>query len=235
MNCQRTKDLIVIGIYGRLTKSQQEELKAHLQVCPNCASRYEKSALLMNLRKQDKDIPEPDLKRSWEVISSRILKRKQSSGVKNLRKWALAACSLLIVFILGYFAGKRILNPGPTSISAAVDIEADYSFSSYADNLNPVLVNFLNRNEVETPEALRILEQKLISDMLTRTRLLKSLASGSEDMVLMELLQDLEIILMSLKNMNPEDLDSARHLARMIQEKKISLRLQELSSTRSTI
>ena len=189
----------------------------------------------MNLRKQDKDIPEPDLKRSWEVISSRILKRKQSSGVKNLRKWALAACSLLIVFISGYFAGKRILNPGPTSISAAVDIEADYSFSSYADNLNPVLVNFLNRNEVETPEALRILEQKLISDMLTRTRLLKSLASGSEDMVLMELLQDLEIILMSLKNMNPEDLDSARHLARMIQEKKISLRLQELSSVKSTI
>jgi hypothetical protein len=160
------------------------------------------------------------------------------------RKWALAACSLLAVFVLGYFAGRQVLGPGRSDLGLGgagsapagevVAVYSDTSFTEYADSLRPVLVSFLNRDGVETPEALRVLEQQLVSDMLVRTRLLKDLAYGSEDESLLELLQDMEFILMSLRNLDPTDRDSAQHLAGLIREKKVPLRLQEFRSARST-
>lgn len=253
MNCQETQNLLTIAVYGRLTSSQREALQTHLQTCAECAALYEKTVPLMDLRIAEvSDIPEPDLERSWAVISNQVLRRRRALPQRILgtwarspmRKWALAACSLLAVFALGYFAGKQVLGPGRSPLeparagmSASVESAAAYSsisFAEYADSLRPVLVSFLNRDGIETPEALRTLEQQLVSDMLARTRLLEGLAAGSGDDTLLELLQDMELILISLRNLDPEDRDSARHLAGLIREKRIRLRLQEFRSARST-
>jgi len=235
MNCQNAQDLIVIGIYGRLTTFQKEELQAHLQTCTDCTLKYKQAAPLMDLRSESSHIPEPDLKRSWTVISDQVLGRRRFFTQFPMRKWALAACSLLAVFVLGYFAGKQVLSPRTARFSLPAEAAATYSFSSYANSLKPVLIDFLNRDGVETPETLRLLEQQVINDMLIRTRLLKSLAAGSEDLILLELLQDLELVLISMDNLDPEDRDSAEHLASLIREKKVSLRLQEYGSAQSTL
>ena len=189
----------------------------------------------MDLRSEISHIPEPDLKRSWTVISDQVLGRRRFFTQFPMRKWALAACSLLAVFVLGYFAGKQVLSPRSARFSLPTEASATYSFSSYANSLKPVLIDFLNRDGVGTPDTLRLLEKQVINDMLIQTRLLKSLAAGSEDLILLELLQDLELVLISMDNLDPEDRDSTEHLASLIREKKISLRLHEYSSAQSTL
>ena len=235
MSCQNTENLIAIGIFGRLTPSQREELEAHIKTCPECARRYTESTHLIGLRPESEVIPPPDLEHSWELISARTEGRRRSWIFVPMRKWALAAGMFLMVFILGYFAGKKFLDigsPDPTAIP--VRIQA-VSLTAYVDNLKPVLVNFLNRDGVSPPENIRQLERRVIREMLIRTRFLKSLASHSQEPAMMELFQELELILTAMDNMKPEDRETAQHLSRMIREQQVSLRLQQLITAKSTL
>jgi hypothetical protein len=230
MNCEKTKNLISIGIYGKLTPEQRRELDAHIKGCPECARLAEKSAPLLDQRREE-ETPPPDLDKSWRVISAETLERRRPRMTKPMRKWALAAASLLVVFILGYFAGKMVLSGGKELPSGGAAIP---SLTAYADNLRPVLINFVNSRE-EAPPEIRKLESRIISDMLQQTRMLKDLAAQTGYRERLELLQDLEFILISMDNLQPDDRESARHLARMIRDKDISLKLRELITYQSTI
>lgn len=230
MNCKKAKDLIAIGIFGKLTPEQRGELDDHIKDCPECARLAEKSAPLLD-RRREEEAPPPDLEKSWRVISARTLERRRPLVIKPVRKWAFAAAFLLMVFILGYFAGKMVLSDGKKLQSSSSAIP---SLTVYADNLRPVLINFVNSREEATPE-IRELESRIISDMLRQTRMLKDLAARAGDRERLELLQDLEFILISMNNLQPDDRESARHLARMIRDKDISLKLRELISYQSAI
>jgi len=81
----------------------------------------------------------------------------------------------------------------------------------------------------------RGLEQRIVSDLLDRTRLFKSLIPQDASPALRELLQDLELILTAIDNLEPGDRDTARHLVGLIREKDVSLRLQQLIRTQSTL
>jgi hypothetical protein len=231
MKCQKAKNLITIGIYGRLTAGQKQELESHLKECPECMRLYEKSALLMDLRLKEKETPSPDLEKSWSVISEKVFNRRRFPRIIFVQKWILVASSLLIVFILGYFAGKEVLKTGQKGFP--LESMTPLSLTSYADYLSPVLVNFINQDRNEDPERIRSLEEEVIKDMLLQTRLLKEIALNQGNTEMQELLQDLEFILVSMSNLESEDQEVARHLARMIQEKNISLRLKLITEKSS--
>lgn len=233
MKCQKAKNLITIGIYGRLTTGQKQELESHLRECPEYMRLYEKSAPLMNLPLRRRKIPSPDLEKSWSVISKLTMDRRRYSKIIPAQKWVLVASSLSIVFILGYFAGKEVLNTGQKGF--AVESVTPLSLASYEDHLKPVLVNFINQDRNETPEKIRRLEKEIIRDMLLQTRLLKELASHNGNTEMLDLLQDMEFILVSMSNLESGDQEVARHLVRLIQKKNVSLRLKELISVKSSI
>jgi len=233
MKCQKAKNLITIGIYGQLTKRQKQELESHLKECVACMRLYQKSAPLMNLRLRQREIPSPDLEKSWSIISKQTMPRRRYSKIIPAQKWVLVASSLLIVFILGYFAGKEVLNTRQKGLSTGS--MTSLSFHSYADHLKPVLVNFINQDRNETTDKIRRLEKEIIRDMLLRTRLLKDLASHNGNTERIELLQEMEFILVSMSNLESGDQEVAQHLARIIQEKNISLKLKELINVKSSI
>lgn len=230
MNCQKAKDLITIAIFGKLTIEQRRELDDHIKDCPECARLAEKSAPLLDRRRKE-EAPPPDLDKSWRAISAETLERRRPRVVNPVRKWALAAASLLMVFILGYFAGKMVLSDGKEIPSGSAAIP---SLTAYADNLRPVLINFVNRRE-EAPQEFRQLEKRIVRDILRQTRALKDLAGLAGNREKQQLLQDLEFILVSIDNLQPDDRESARHLARMIREKGVSLKLRELIASQPTI
>lgn len=233
MNCEKAKNLITIGIYGKLTSEQRKELESHLNRCPECARLYEKSAPLMNHRIEDKEIPSPDMDKSWKVISEQFQSHRRSSRIIPSPRRVLVASSLLLVFILGYFAGKEVLKTGPKDFTG--ESVTALSLASYADHLKPVLINFLNQGRKEIPENIRRLEKEIISDMLFQTRLLKELSSQNGNPEMLDLLQDMEFILVSMSNLESGKQEEAQHLIRMIQEKNISLRLKELITVKSSI
>jgi hypothetical protein len=141
----------------------------------------------------------------------------------------------MIVFAAGFFFGRRLLIVPPASQVPLPLSLSEISLENYADFLQPVLVNFSNQDSAQNPKSLRRLERRIVSDLLNRTRLLKSFIPENGNPVLRELLEDLEFILTALDNLEPGDRDSARQLAGLIRDNEVSLRLRQLIMTQSTL
>ena len=88
MNCEDIKNLITIGVFGKLTDSEKSRLEEHLQKCPECAGLYEKSTQLRVRPEDEEDIPLPDKEKSWKVIQAEsIPKRRSWQGLFPYQKW----------------------------------------------------------------------------------------------------------------------------------------------------
>lgn len=238
MNCEDTKNLITIGVFGKLTDSEKAQLEDHLQKCPECAGLHEKSAQLSSTFEDKEDIPLPDKEKSWQVIQTESLhKRKSWQGLFPYQKWAFAASALVVVFILGFLIGKRLFFPPQTTNqpeSLALQVY-DLPIQRYAENLELLLISFMNRADSPKQEQTSELEKKVIEDMLVQTKLLKHLVSQGDDPYLLPLIEDLEFILVSISNLRPQDQDSAAQLARMIRENELKFRVKTLLTSKTTI
>jgi len=238
MNCEAARNLITIEVFGNPDPVERAALEEHLRRCPDCARIFEKSAVERHPLDVPDDIPTPDWEKSWEVISSQTLDQPRGFRPFGLPgKWAFAAASLLAVFILGFILGRRFLQqPSDRPILAAAGrSEPALPFKVYAESLEPVLTDFLNRGEAERPRDIVELEQKIIRSMLAETRLLQGLGEQSQDGPLQGFLEEMEFLLVSMGNLKPGDRDSADLLSRTIRDRRIRLKLHELSGVKTVI
>ena len=252
MNCREAETLIVAGVYGRLTPEERAGLESHAETCPACRGLMAEWATILDLKAlpEKEAVPFPDWEKSWSRISAEALDkhsrrrsvfRRPVPGGPVWARPAAAAAAVVLVFALGYFAGRRVLidRPGEAveTASAAsspavspISVSGRVLLAEYADNLKPILVDFLNRGDVRPPAELAALERRIVRDMIGQTRLLENLAAESEDAGLRGLLLELEFILTSMANLDPEDKESTDHLGRMIREKDVALRLRDLAA-----
>ncbi|MDH4272198.1 MAG: zf-HC2 domain-containing protein [Candidatus Aminicenantes bacterium] len=238
MNCEEARHLVTIEVFGNPDPDERAALEEHLRRCPDCARVFEKSPVGWEPFDVPDDIPTPDWERSWEVISGRALGRPRGFRLFGWPgKWAFAAASLVVVFILGFILGRRFLQPpSERPILAEVNPSEPASpFKMYAESLEPVLTDFLNRGEAERPQEIVELERRIIQSMLAETRLLQVLAEQSEAVSLQGFLEEMESLLVSLANLKPGDRDSADLLGRTIRDRQIRFKLRELSGVKITI
>jgi hypothetical protein len=246
MDCREAESLVTAGVYGRLTPEERATLEGHARTCPACSALLEKWAGVHELRARTRedDVPLPDWEKSWARIAAGTVatrRRRRFTFGRPALGWpvwarrAAAAASVILIFAAGYFAGRRFISErpgeGPRTTAAAPSAgSAEVRLAEYADELRPLLADFLNRGDVRPPEGLVEVRRRLVRDMLGQTRLLKGLVEESGDAGLKGLLSDLELILTSLANMGADDKDSADQLARMIRERDISPRLRDLAA-----
>lgn len=236
MNCDECKNLITISVFGKLTLSEKTQLEKHLRTCPDCVRIFEKSAQLSALFEDKDDIPLPNKEKSWQVIRAQSRPRQRGwKGLYTYQKWAFAASVILAVFVLGFLAGKRFFF-SPPSISPPETLAMDYTpFQRYGENLELILVSFMNRADTQKQEQVSELEKEVIRDMLVQTKLLKHLVSQREDPYLLQLIEDLEFILIGISNLRPQDQDSAAQLARLIRDNELKFKVKTLLSSKTTI
>ncbi len=235
MNCHQAENAMIVAVYATLKEEEETALKEHISRCRKCARRWEQTAHLRKKTRKTTSFTVPDPDRLWTVISDRLSKRSRPPVRGRSWQWAPAVAVLLLVFAAGFFFGRRMFFAPPAAmIQSPLDLSAA-SLESYADYLQPVLVNFLNQNGVRDPESMRQLERRIISDLLDRTRLLKSLIPEDGSPVLQELFQDLEFILTAMDNLEAGDRDAARHLVGLIRDIDVSFRLHQLIRTQSTL
>lgn len=236
MNCQDAKDMITVGVFGELAPDEKALLESHLRDCPSCARIFEGSKASRAMFEVPDRYPRPDWDRSWEIIAAGALGRTKTWRLFGLPgRWAVAAASLLVVFALGYVVGRRIHEPpmGPTGFALASAAEPSPLYR-FAETLEPVLIDFLNRGKTERPREVADLERKIVRSMLTETRLLQALAASSRDPELAAFLEETETILLSLANLKPGDRESADELGREIRERRIRSKLRDLMSANLT-
>jgi hypothetical protein len=237
MNCEKSKNLITVSVYGKLTPQEKSQLEEHLHVCSECARIHEKSTQLSSLFEDKEEIPLPDKEKSWQIISAKAIQRKNGRTVFfPYKKWAFAASALVIVFILGFLIGKQFFFPGPgkTSPESVALKSYESPILRYTEELEPLLINFMNRTDAQKQEEMSDIEKLVIKDMLIQTKLLKHLVSQRDDPRLLQLLDEIEFILVGISNLKPQDQDSAKHLTRLIRENEIKFKLKTLLSSETT-
>jgi hypothetical protein len=106
MNCEESKNMIAISLYGKLTPTETAQLERHLRECPRCAGIQEKSAQWSQLFDEKNDLPLPDKEKSWQIISDRAFKRKGGwLGRLAPKKPAFQFASVLFILAAGFAAG----------------------------------------------------------------------------------------------------------------------------------
>jgi hypothetical protein len=107
MNCEESKNLVTISVYGTLTASEKSRLEAHLRECPSCAGRYEKVRKLNDLFTEKEDVPLPDMEKSWRIITADVFRRRPGrltafAAKKPAFGFSLAFFLLVVGFGAGY-------------------------------------------------------------------------------------------------------------------------------------
>jgi len=238
MTCDDAKNLMTIDILGDLDPADTAALKDHLARCPSCARAFERSAALRKATRPVQEPRLPDWEKSWEVIARESLPSGRTRSRFSLRPaiWASAGAALLAVFVLGYMAGRRILRPVPQPVLfAAAAAETVTPLQTFADAMEPVLTDFLNRGTAAPPRGMLEAREKSIRALLSETRLLKGLAEETRDEPLWNFLDELESVLVSLSNLKPGDRDSADLLDRTIRDRHMRTKLREMSGVKTTL
>jgi hypothetical protein len=238
MNCQDYQDFIVIRIYGELNQEQEQKLQAHIRECPECSRMAERLAQHSGILTGPEPEAHPDWDTSWRTISEKSFpkSRKKWGALPRLPKPVWVAASVAAVFVLGFFAGKQFVFRSSVTASSGLAALArtDSPFVRYADDLEPLLIGFLNRtgqNPQPEAEQLQRIQSLVIQDMLLQTRLLRHLAAQHTDPALLEFLEDLEVILVGMANLRSGDQESLSQLQTIIREKNLKFKLRSLSQS----
>jgi hypothetical protein len=113
MNCEESKNLIAISVYGKLTPEEISQLKTHLHDCACCANIYERSEKLSEFLNEKNDIPLPDKEKSWQIIAAKALKRKGGWFERFApQKPAFQLSFALLLLVVGFTAGYFIRSEG---------------------------------------------------------------------------------------------------------------------------
>ncbi len=113
MNCEESKNLMTISVYGTLTSSEKDRLEAHLRECRRCAGQYEKVRKLNSLFSEKEDIPLPDKEKSWRIISADVLKRRPGRFAPLTAKRPVFGFSLaFFLLMVGFGAGYLVRSGG---------------------------------------------------------------------------------------------------------------------------
>ena len=235
MECSHIKKLLVIDIFGKLTQSQKDELRKHIENCRSCADLVRRSKAYSGLLTENIDIPVPNWEHSWQNIRKRTFlskKRIDRPAMIPYRKWILAAVTCCFIFFIGFMIGKHTFLNHPQQ---AVVQSVDELLSAYSENIQMLFIDFTNSRFENRNEETTLFEAEIISVMMQQTRMLKYLASQKKLEDLAILLEDIEFILVSISNLRPEDRDSRSQLNQLIRQGSLRVRLQALSQNMTTI
>jgi anti-sigma factor RsiW len=114
MNCEESRNLMTISVYGKLTSSERSRLEAHLQECASCAGQSEKVRKLSHLFTEKEDVPLPDMEKSWRIISAGVFKRRPRwLAPHGSRRPVFRFSYALSLLILGFAAGYLVHSGWP--------------------------------------------------------------------------------------------------------------------------
>jgi hypothetical protein len=112
MNCEESKNLITISVFGELTSEENAQLEDHLRECSGCANIYERLGKLNIPARENEDIPLPDKEKSWRVISTKAIKRRDGWFPSFVPKKPAFQFSLVLLLLAVGFAGGYFIRSG---------------------------------------------------------------------------------------------------------------------------
>lgn len=214
MNCRECEDLLVIAVYGKLNPSQEDQLRQHIGGCTRCARRVKMTTPYRDHNTSGDTVPQPNWERSWRIITeSAFPTKKKNRSILPLYRFGLVAVTCLLIFTFGFLVGKKALWQKPSP-----PLSPEALWTEYTDQLEMIFINVINRSAQTQDEELTAFEMDVVSDILSRTRLLTHLLQQRGNDNFIRLLEEIEMILVSVQNLKPEDQDAKDQIDQIIRD-----------------
>jgi len=101
----------------------------------------------------------------------------------------------------------------------------------YLQTVEPLLVDFVNNSDRRAPEETAQVTAHVVAEMLSRTRFLKAAAVRSGDWKLYDLLDDVEMALISIANLGGQNGEIASQIERFIRDEALIPKVRALASS----
>jgi hypothetical protein len=235
MDCKEIKELFIIGVFGKLTILQEDKIKNHIRSCTLCEKLYKKKKHLFGLILEPPTVPLPDEEDSFRYIIKEVFpESKKSVNYPAIKKYVFATIAILIIFILGFYAGGYFFSISGKQLNSNRDVNISNmpSIQSYSEKILPLLISYVNKYDQKTEKDVLGSEKRIISNILIQTKLLKHMVSQRRNIFLLELIEDLEFILMSISNLKAEDSYSNYQILKFIKNNNLKYKLRQLSKNK---
>jgi len=239
MACKKYKEDMILNLYDELDPKKKTALENHLAVCPNCKREFEYTKQVFNALDNNKPAftPEGDWDKYWKNISlhasvpssKKDLPQPRRGVFRPFPRWGYAAAALMLVFLLGIFAGRIWFFPVFQENSRNVGSESSYilAFNQHMDELKPYVLEYANYSSEENGGQYITVDKKLVQHLIIQNILLKK-ALAEKDPSATQLLEDFDLMLQELANMESSDERAPSMIRELIQKRDILFKMEIL-------
>jgi len=200
MKCSKARELTVLYLYNDLTETERAAFEEHIGACPDCGREMAESRRIFTLMRAAgrATVPQVSWEKNWATIDARLdRKERRPFGFFPSRGWAIAAASLLIVFVIGIGIGRLLFFPsGRETLSqvGAAPGSLQASLRDHLEALKPVVVEYSNYNIDRNGGGRFEIDRDLIRALIVQNQLLKQIIA-EHDPTAVPLLEDLDLVL----------------------------------------
>jgi len=219
MNCREFKTTLVLRLLEPLPTEILKEIDDHRAVCRKCAARFEKAGRLpVFLPRQGEPAPsEPSP--SWAALVERLERGRTQRPRFFQSKIVWAVAGMAAVFLAGIMIGTGFFRPD-RSLPDQAAIAPDSIVRAYVQRLDPLLVDFQIKGKSPAPEDVIEFEKRMTMELRRDTALLKETACLAGQYDLVDILDEIEILLVSLIHLQSGDQEAADQLRRIVRENR---------------
>jgi HEAT repeat protein len=184
MDCQYYKEQFTLLLTDSLDQTKRKELEAHLEICADCQMEFQVFQKIWNLMGEiPKPIPSDKMRAGFNAILNNykeeqiVNKKPMLDWLNNIKVyWHLQArpqfAFIIILLMIGIFAGYILHRPGQTSVSYNRQID---SLSSQVSEMKQLMMLSLLQNPsasqriraVAYTDEISNVDEKVIEALLT--------------------------------------------------------------------
>ncbi len=228
MNCREFENTLVLHLLEPLPPEILTEIDGHRAVCRRCAARYEKAGRLPVFLPPAGEAAPAEPAPSWPAVLARLEERRirRPRFLRSKIVWAIAGAAG--IFLAGIVIGMGFLRQHRPDLGQAA-IASDNILRAYVERLDPLLVDFQVKGKGAAPEDVVQFEKRMTMELRRDTALLKEAARLAGHSALVEILDEIDVLLVSLSYLQSGDRDAADQLRRIIRENRQAWELGLLS------
>jgi len=251
--CKKIKDVIpdLLNPGNELSKTEVENVYAHLKNCARCSETYKEMAALKAL--MDKR-PHPQMSDEfWDNYYSRLEEKLDAVTIKSpgwgrwfrgfKMQWVLYPAAAAAVLVVGIAVAQFLSLPGDQNLltTAVTSIHRlNPAVANHFDNVQPLLVDYSNytpeenngKEDTEIPEETVMVGKSTIQKLLLENQLLKQVVAKEDNITAAQLIDELELILLELKNSDGNSKETARAVQQLIEDNDILFKMKALQRKR---
>jgi len=229
MRCKKYEEKIVLNLYDELTEKEKAELESHIKECTACAEdlAYTKEVFHIIDEAREEEIPEVEWEKSWKKIDTAVPETQLKEKKRFLfPRWAYAAASLAVVFILGIMIGRFLFFPGqPAGLqTAASENYFQYTLNEHFDELKPILIEYANYTASEKGEEGIVMDKEVARNLILQNLLLKRMVAETNPSAA-QLLEDVDLVLREIANLRKEDKQTPSLIKDLIHQRGILFKM----------